>query len=333
MRRHVRLIVGIVVSLACLYYVVRGIDPAKLWEVFRGANYWFVLPAVTGIAVISLVRAARWRMLVYPNTEVPLGRLYSLVNIGYLFNNVLPAKVGEVVRGVLLGRMISGGFAQAVSSLLIERLLDVLALVGCVVIMIPFVQLPEWASRGGMLLGGVAIAGTLVLVLLARYGERGLEWVWRYVGRVPFVGRPRVRRILDAIIAGFRPLTVPRLIPGIVLWSVAIWGGYALLNYTMLAVFRMTSLPFSAAMFVLCATGFGMVVPSSPGAMGVFEGAAVVALSFFGVDQALGFAYAFGLHAVTNIALILLGLWGLRSESLTWSGVRAQVSGATSEDA
>jgi uncharacterized protein (TIRG00374 family) len=326
MQKRLRVLLGIIISIVFLYLVVRGIDPKELWLVFRAADYRFVIPAAVLIMLISWVRAARWRLLIYPDRDVPLPRLFSLVNIGYMFNNVLPAKAGELVRGYLLGRSISGGIPQAFSSLLVERLLDVLALLTCVVLLGFFVTIPSWAAQAGQLLGAVALTGTVVLVILARFGDKGLELVWRYVERIPWVGRPRVKQALHNLIAGFRPLSTLKLLPGIILWSVVIWSGYALLNYLMLAAFRLTYLPFAAAALVLCATGFGMVVPSSPGAMGVFEAAVVLALSVYGVEQAQAFGYGFGLHMLTNIALILLGLWGLRSESLTWKSARAQVA-------
>jgi hypothetical protein len=166
-----------------------------------------------------------------------------------------------------------------------------------------------------------------MLVVLARFGERGLNWLWRYVGRLPVVGKPRVRGWLANLIAGLKPLTKLRLLPGIALWSLALWFGYALLNYTLLAAFRMTaSVSFAVSAFALCATGFGMIVPSSPGAMGVFEGAVVLALGLYGVDASQAFAYAFGLHMFTNLGLIALGLVGLRTESLSFGQVSRHVA-------
>jgi uncharacterized membrane protein YbhN (UPF0104 family) len=88
----------------------------------------------------------------------------------------------------------------------------------------------------------------------------------------------------------------------------------------------MVHLPFSAAALVLCATGFSMVLPSSPGAMGVFEWAAVQALSVYGVDQTSAFGYALGLHAFTNISLILFGLLGLMREGLSYRHIRQEVA-------
>jgi len=329
MNKRWRLAVGILVSLLFLYLAMRKINWSDLWELFRRANYLLLIPAFLVIVVVSWVRAWRWRLLMYPNHRLPLPRIFSIVNIGYFFNNVFPAKAGELVRAYLAGRMISGGIGQSLSTLLVERLLDVLATVAILVILIPFVALPSWAARGGLLFGAAAAVGALVLVILSRFGSRGVDWLWAYLVRVPLLGnRPgalgKLKRAAQNLVDGFGVLTEPKVLPGALLGTFLVWLGYATLNYTMMAVFRMTGqLPFTAALLVLCTTGFSMVVPSSPGAMGVFEWAGVQALAVFAVSQSQAFGYMLGLHLFTNIMLIVLGLVGLLAEGLSASSLRA----------
>ena len=268
----------------------------------------------------------------YPDVHIPLARIFRFVNIGYFFNNVLPAKAGELVRAYLVGRMITGGIGQALSTLLIERLLDVLTVVVLLVVLIPFVDLPTWATRGGILFGVGAVGGTGVLIILSRFGERGVDWLWRFLGRVPVIGHPKLKRALQNLVDGFRVLTMARLLPGILFSSALIWLGYALFNYTLMAAFNMAEvLPFAAAALVLCATGFSMVLPSSPGAMGVFEWAAVQALAVYSINQSKAFGYALGLHTFTNVSLILFGLVGLIREGLDYSRIRKEVMEASPE--
>lgn len=342
MRRRLRLVVGVAISLVALYFVVRpilegNVPLEEVWEVYRKGNYVYVVPGVAVILFTSWARAYRWRLLMYPNQDLPLGRLFSIVNIGYLFNNVLPAKAGEVVRGYLAGRMIPGGMAGALSALLIERLLDVLSVLAILLALTPFVDMPAVLLAGGRVLGLLCAVGVVGLVVLAKFGDRGVDWIWGFLSRLPWIGHPKVETALRNLVAGFRVLTVAKLLPGIVLWSLLIWLGYGLLNYSMMAVLRMTHLPPTVAAFVLCATGLGMAVPSSPGAVGVFEWATVLALGVYGVEDGLALGYAVGLHALTNITLIVLGLLGLRSESLSFADVRGEAleeptSGACSAD-
>jgi uncharacterized protein (TIRG00374 family) len=337
MSGRLRLLLGLAVSALCFYLVVRVVDWPLLAETYRGVNCLYLLPALALVVLTSWARAYRWRLLMFPNDQQPLGRLFSIVNIGYLFNNILPAKAGEVVRGYLVGRMLPGGLAQGLPTLLVERLLDALTLVLLSMALIPFVALPRWAITAGLFLGLVAVAGAVLLAVLARYGERGLDWAWcllvrrqRLLGRLPRLNSPRVRAALENLLLGLRVLAVGRLMPGIVFWSLLIWLGYVLGNYVVMAAFGMTHLPVTAAAAVLCATGYSMLLPSSPGAFGPLEGAAVLALGLYGVGESQAFGYAFGQHVFTAMVLVLLGLWGLRRESLTFGGIRTQALAAGS---
>ncbi len=326
MKGRLRLIIGIIISLACLYYVIRDINPRTLWEVYRGANYLYLIPGLLVLVVTLWFRGYRWRLLMHPDEDkFSLTRLFHLVNIGYLFNSVLPARVGEFVRAYLVGRTLSGGVGQALSSLVVERLLDVMCTVLLLVILLPLMTLPDWAIKGGLLLGAVSVVGIIVLLVLARFGERGLDWLWRFVGRIPWVGDVRVKAALRNLIVGFRVLTARRILPGVVLSSLAVWLGYAVFDYIIAFAFGLGHLSFIAIVFMLSATAFGMVLPASPGGVGPYEAGAVLALSLYGVEQSQAFGYAFGLHAFTNIVLILLGLWGLRVEGLTFGRLRSQV--------
>ena len=219
MKNQRRLIIGILFSVAFLYLAMRHIEWGELWALFREANYLYLIPAFFLLFSVSWVRAYRWRLLMYPESSVALGRMFNFVNIGYFFNNVFPAKAGELVRAYLAGQTISGGIGQALSSLLIERLLDVLCVVVLSVILLPFVSLPAWVMKGGILLGGGALLGALALVILSRFGERGIAWAWRFLGRVPVVGHERVRAVFQNLVRGFEVLTVWKLFPGIVLSS------------------------------------------------------------------------------------------------------------------
>jgi uncharacterized membrane protein YbhN (UPF0104 family) len=185
--------------------------------------------------------------------------------------------------------------------------------------------------RGGLLFGAAAIGGTLVLIVLSRFGDKGVNWLWRLIGRLPLLGHPRLKAALQNLVNGFGVLTQAKLLPGIAASSVLIWLGYALFNYTLMAAFRMTHLPFAAAALVLCATGFSMVIPSSPGAMGVFEWAAVQALTVYGVAQSPAFGYALGLHTYTNVVLIIFGLVGFAREGLSYAQIRSQVAPSPSD--
>ena len=326
MKNRIRLGIGLAISLAFLYLAMRGIDWSQLWDLFRTGNYIYLLPIFALIAIISGIRAVRWHLLMERDPGLTLVEVFHLINIGYLFNNILPAKAGEAARGYLAGRKVSGGLGQAVSTLLIERLLDVLSVVVLLAFLLPLIELPTWAVQGGMLLGAVAIAGMVGLLVVARVGPRAVDWLWRWIGRLPLVGHPKVREGLIHLAEGCAVLTHTRRLVPVLLTTAAIWLGYAGMNRLMMYVFGMQGLPLTAAALVLCFTGLSMVVPSSPGAIGPFEWAGVQALALFGVEQSAAFGYTLGLHLFTNLSLIGLGLVGLVNQGLSFSRITRVVA-------
>jgi uncharacterized protein (TIRG00374 family) len=332
--RGLRLGLGILISAFFLYLAMRGIDWVQLRELFSAASYGYLVLAFLLVVLTSGVRALRWHLLLRRDPSLDLPTLYHLVNIGYFFNNILPAKAGEVVRVVLAGRKLNGRYGLAASALLVERLLDVLAVVVVLGLLLPVIAIPDWVRSGGILFGLLAVGGTAALLVVARIGPQAIERIWLSLGRIPLIGRPAVKAAFAELASGFGVLLEWRILIPVLLTTAGIWAGYAALNYVMLLVFHLDYLPFAAAALVLCATGFSMMVPSSPGAMGVFEWAGVQGLLVYSVGQGVAFGYMLGLHLFTNLTLILLGIVGMIAQGVTYSHVKSVVdSGRPSGEA
>ncbi|MGI6367778.1 MAG: lysylphosphatidylglycerol synthase transmembrane domain-containing protein [Anaerolineae bacterium] len=324
-RRKLRVAAGVLISLIFLYLSVRGIDWAAFVRLFRGASYGWLVLAAAMITGLSWLRGLRWHYLVRKDAGITVRALFHLMNIGYFFSNTLPAKAGEFIRGYLAGRHMQGGYGRAASSVLIGALLDALSMIVMLAALLPILDMPEWIQRGGMVFGAAAIAGTVVLLIIAWRGQQALERLWATVERLPVVGTPGVKRAFTQLIDGFGVLLERRYLVPILLTTVAIWAISAVLNYVMMLVFGMGNLPFTAAVMVLCATGFSMMVPSSPGAVGVFEWAGVQGLLLFAVEQSAAFGYMLGLHLFTNLTLIVLGIIGMVNQGVTYAQVRRVV--------
>lgn len=319
--------IGIAISLICLILALKDVHFAEIWRALGQANYFYLIPALAAVLVGLGVRAVRWRLLFYPQRDLRLAKLFSVMNIGYLLSNVFPARLGDLARAYLIGDLEKVSVARALSTVVVERVLDVITVVGFLALLIPFVPLPPWAARSGLVAGALFAALALLLIAVSYQKERGLRLVDRLVGLVPRLDGQKWLGSFGSLIDGFAVLRAQGALPGLILWSLLAWTCSALINYFVMLAFD-PHLPFTAAVFVLCVTVLGMTVPSSPGYVGVFDYLTVVALSLFAVEKDLALSYALVLHAVLYVSMSFMGLLCLWRESISLRGIGSKVAEA-----
>jgi uncharacterized protein (TIRG00374 family) len=313
MNKH-RFWIGIAISLICLILALKDVHFAEIGRALGQANYFFLIPALAIILVGLGVRAVRWKLLFYPQRDIRLTKLFSVMNIGYLLSNVFPARVGDLARAYLIGDLEKVSVARALSTVVVERVLDVITVVLFLALLIPFAPLPPWVARSGLGAGALFAALTLLLIVISYQKERGLRLVDRLLVLVPRLDGQKLLGSFGSLIDGFAVLRTQGALLGLILWSLLAWTCSALINYFVMLAFD-PHLPFTAAVLVLCVTVLGMTVPSSPGYIGVFDYLTVVALSLFAVEKDLALSYALVLHALLYVSMSLMGLLSLWRES------------------
>jgi len=307
----------------CLYLALRGIPFTEIQAALSRANYAFLVPAVVIIAAGQWARALRWGMLFQPRLEVEPARLFSVLNIGYLLNSVLPARIGDLARAYLLRNGVLA--ARALSTVILERALDVLTVILLLIILVPVVPIPSWVAQATLVLGAAFVLLVLSLFGVMTQRERGLRWVRRGLGWFPQLNSERWVRQVEALLDGMAILRSPRQFPFLLAFSALLWASAATVNYLVMLGFEMR-LSWAAAAFVLCVTALGVSVPSSPGYIGVYHAAVIAGLAVFGVSGAEAVAYALVLHAVNYAVLIVLGIFSLWRESLSLVDVQREVT-------
>jgi uncharacterized protein (TIRG00374 family) len=326
MRKN-RFWIGITISLICLILALKDVHFAEIGRALGQANYLFLVPALAAVLAGLGVRAVRWRLLFYPQRDLRLATLFSVMNIGYLLSNVFPARLGDLARAYLIGDLEKVSVARALSTVVVERVLDVITVVLFLALLIPFIPLPPWAARSGLVAGALFAALALFLIAISYQKERGLRLVGRLLGLVPRLDSQKWLASFGSLIDGFAVLRAQGALPGLILWSLVAWICSAFINYFVLVAFD-PRLPFTAAVFVLCVTALGMTVPSSPGYVGVFDYLTVMALSLFAVEKDLALSYALVLHALLYVSMSFMGLVGLWRESTSLGQVREEISSA-----
>lgn len=324
MKRRWQLWVGLAISVVALVLALVGIDFRRLAETLVRADYVYLVPATAGVLLYLLVRGIRWRLLL--DKRVRLTRTFWVTNVGYLVSNVLPFRLGDPARAVVIGRSGAVSTAAALSTVVVERVLDMLMVVMILAGVAPLIGGTERAVGAGIVAGGAALAATAVLLLLAfrpDLGRRAVRWV---LDRLPRIDADRWAASLDGLFDGLAPLRSGRKALAVLGWSVVTWATVVGYYWMFLRAF-IDRPPLLAAPFVVCVIGLGMAVPSSPSAVGVFHAVARYALTIpFDVPESQAVAVAFGAHALQYVLMCLLGLIGLARESLSLGQLRSQVA-------
>jgi len=311
--------VGLLVSLAFMAVALRGLDFEHFWAALREANYWWLLPGIGVYFITVWVRTWRWRSMLEHIKPVPTARLFPVVVIGYMGNNVYPLRAGEVLRSYVLRRNEGVPMSASLATVVLERLFDGLVMLLFVFVTLPFAPLPP-AFRllviGFSLLFGVAL---LVFMLLAARPERmGRLYALAVDRLLPTRWRPAVHGLFDKFIVGLQSLRSPRELMTILLTTVLIWLGETLKYW-----FVMHAFPFEVSFIVLmlmtAVVNLATTIPSAPGYVGTFDVPGIAVLQQFGVPQALATGYTLVLHVALWLPITVLGAVFMLRQSVGWA--------------
>ncbi len=289
-------------GLVFLFLAFRDVRLGQTLEVLRRADPWPLAACLPLYGVVLALRAWRWKYLLRPVKEVPAPRLYTIVAIGYMGNNLLPARIGDLLRAWLIGNREDISKTASLATILLERLFDGTATLLLVALLLPFLVLPAWVLQGLAGIAVVALALALVAALVARESGRALRLFRRAVTWVPGRWRVRLIGLMAHFLEGFRVLRRPRDIAMAVLASIGIWLVVAAIYYAVMLSLGAGASPW-AALLVSALVNVSAVVPSAPGNLGTFELAAMIGYGLVNVSPEL----AAGLTVATHAALFLSG--------------------------
>jgi glycosyltransferase 2 family protein len=298
---------GVAITAALVAVAVVAVDPAEVWEAMRGSDMRWLVPALGVLALSVVLRAVRWRTLFVAGTAPPLGEVTRALLIGLFFNNVLPLRAGEAARLVALHARAGGSRTQIAGTIAIERVYDVAALLVLLAVSLPWLPDVTWLRAAAWLGAGLAAALVIAVLLLLRFGERGLRlllWPMRWL---PFMSVERWEHAPRNLARGLAGITEPRVAVVVFAWTAVSWIVLGASAWLLMLGFGL-DLPPLAGLLVIIAVGLAMVIPSPPAAVGVFEAATVVALAAYGVAAAPALSYGLVLHALNFVPYIVAGL-------------------------
>ncbi|MEN8143839.1 MAG: lysylphosphatidylglycerol synthase transmembrane domain-containing protein [Gemmatimonadota bacterium] len=329
-RRRVVTVVGAGLAVALLWWTLRDVSASDVMAEVSAADPLLLLAAVAVATFSFVLRTLRWHILLLPRFDQTSFRSrFGATCIGFMANNLLPARIGEFARAAALSRSARVPLAPSLASLVVERIFD-----GVVLALMLFgaMSLPSFPgiSEGGAALQRTATvaaalfgAGMIVLWAMVSRPGQALRAFEHSVGRLlPTHLTDRMISALESFIEGLGALHRPGVFLAALGWTVAVWVCLALSLWLGLLAFGIDGPGFVGAVFLQSVIAFAVALPSTPGFFGLFEAASRVGLTVYGVSATQIVSFATSYHILTFVPVTILGLVYLRSFGLSWSEVR-----------
>ncbi len=324
--RSWKLWVGLVISVVFLTLALRGLDLEHFWQTLRSANYWWLLPGIAVYFVTVWVRTWRWHYMLRHITPIPTAQLFPVVVIGYMGNNVYPARAGEVLRSYVLRRKAGVAMSASLATVVLERLFDGLVMLLFVFATLPFAPLPPIYRMLVIVLSILfGIALLLFFIVAARPERLSRAYAWFVDRMLPARLRPRVHGLFDRFVIGLQSLRSPREMGLIFLSSSLIWLGETLKYWVVMHAFPF-SVSFPVLMLMTAVVNLVTTIPSTPGYVGTFDAAGIAVLTQFGVEQAIAAGYTLVLHVALWLPITALGAFYMLRESVSWRDIETAAS-------
>lgn len=306
-RNSLRFILGLVVSGVCLYYLVVSVEKDKVMDAFSAAN-----PLLIGLAFIVTLfsyalRAYRWKYL-FSDIDLAFFTSYRALIIGFFMNNILPARMGEIVRAHALGRKINKSRTAVLATIAAERLADGVTISMIFGVLYYFSGQNLDGARGVSyvaMLFMLASLMTVALLLIRRKIFSILEKIDRKINKAAF---SFVLVRIQKFIVGLEPLFKPKLLKKVVLLSIVVWGVELFAYFLILTSFG-SDVSLAVLALFLAAVNFSSLIPAAPGGIGVIETFASMALTKVGVEHELALAMVVTQHLIQYIAVGIPGAY------------------------
>jgi len=325
-----KLLIGLLIGAGFMFLAFRKVDFAQMGEALKRANYWYILLSLFFVFFAHWLRAVRWRYLMAPIQKVKTGHLFSALLIGYMANTFTPAHLGEFLRAYVLSKKSHVKTSSVFGTIVIERVIDVFTLLFLMALTFVVFPFPSWVTKSGYL----TFAGTLILIVLLvvmkRNKEKSLRILNAILNAIYFIFlkimpkkislkmEKSFHSVLDRVDGLFHSFFDG--VVGLKNWrhyiittvlSLLIWAGYGISLQISFYAFDFVSqynLPWTAALVTLVITTISIIVPSTPGYVGTYHLLCQLSLGMFAIPKSEALSFAFVLHGINFIPILIVGL-------------------------
>ena len=310
-----KIFLGMVSSAFFLALALRNVSFAELLKALAQANYFFLIPSLILTFLVYSCRAIRWHYMLMPIKPVKISQLFNITVIGFMANNILPIRIGELVRAYILGKREHLSKSLAFATIIIERLLDGLTILSFLIPIVLLFSFPRWLKETGVVLLILYLGVIGFLLLLNFFSQKLIQIFEKLVSPFsPWLAQ-RLGRMLMSFCEGLKIFKTKKQVFWIFCFSCFIWVGSSLILMVFLYAFQI-NVPFYAPFLLLVIIATGVAIPSSPGFIGTLQFFCVTGLALFGVPKSESLAYSIVYHASQYIPVTLLGFFFMWKEHL-----------------
>ena len=329
MRNIIRTVIVIVLAVGLLAIFLRNADLRQVWTAVTSARTEFLLLSLGLTALTFVVRAERWQYLLSPLGPTRFGVVFRTTVIGFGASAVLPARAGEVIRPFLLARREGLSATAAFATIIVERILDLVAVLVLLAAFLIFFD-PGLEARdsavfsairyGGLVMAPVAIAALLVMFFMAGHPDRLHAWLLKAEAILPARIAAMIARFARTFAEGFAVVRHMRRLVAALAWSLVVWVLIAAGIWSVAVAFGI-AMPFFGAWLMLAPLVVGVAVPTPGGVGGFHEAFRIGATSFFGADNNTAVGAAIVLHAISVVPVTVAGLLFMVQDGLKLGGM------------
>jgi uncharacterized protein (TIRG00374 family) len=303
-----RLLIGLVISSAFLVLALKDVEWHQLWQSLKLTRWRYLVPTILLTMLGHFFRAYRWRFMLIPVKPIGTMSLFSATSIGMAANNLLPARLGELVRAHVVGQTEGISRTASFATIVYERIVDVFSLLVLMWIMLLKISGPPWLRSAGAWILAVNVLLLLLIIALERYPRPIMQLIATLARPLPVHAQAVIDRWAAGFISGLTGVGRPSTFLPIAMTSALVWGCALMgIYYCLLALG--IELPFLASVTLIVIVSLGSMIPSAPAYVGTMQYACIVALGLFNVSKSDALAFSLVYHATQFFPITALGLY------------------------
>ncbi len=327
MKKIIRIVLSLALSFLCLWLAFRRVELGVAAALVRRVDLLLVLAFIGTLVVQQLARAMRWKVLVQPFVALSSRQAFRMSNLGAMLVLVLPLRLGELSRPLLLKREHGAPASAGLGSVVVERVLDGLLVTLFFVAAIMFSVTGERVSpalhTAAFLALGLFVGALLLIVAALLWHERALSLLGRLLALISSSLAARVTGMLRAFIEGLRFLPSARALFFVFFWTVLFWAANGFGFYFVMLAFGW-DLPLLAAFMLVSIVVIAIMVPAGPGFLGTYQAGLAAGLTLFAVEANAAAAYGLVVYPLNVLVVLLFGLPHLFAHRTPWRELVSQ---------